>query len=139
MRRREFIAGLGGAFALPFAARAQSAPDRMPRIGVLMARNETDAEAQKQLAALRQGLRDAGWRVGQSLQADVRWSVGDSAKALAAARELIALNPDLLVANATPSLVAFRSSRTRSRSCSYRSPTRWGKASYPAWRGRAAT
>jgi putative tryptophan/tyrosine transport system substrate-binding protein len=107
MRRREFISLVGGAIAWPFSASAQQ-PEQMRRVGVLMARDENDPEGQKQAAALRTGLRDIGWKIGQSLQLDFRWVVGDSAKSSAAARELVALKPDLLVANATPSLVAMR-------------------------------
>jgi hypothetical protein len=78
MRRREFITLVGGsALAWPFAARAQQ-PDRMRRVGVLMARDESDPEGQKQAAALRTGLQDVGWKIGQSLDLDFRWAVGDA-------------------------------------------------------------
>ena len=111
MRRRDIIAVLGGAVAAPMLRvaplRAQSG-ELKRRIGVLMARNESDPEGQKQIAGLRQGLRDLGWKLGQSLQIDYRWSVGDPAKALLAAQELVDLNPELLIANATPSLTAVR-------------------------------
>jgi putative ABC transport system substrate-binding protein len=90
----------------PPSLRAQQA-DRVYRVGVLMARTQGDLEGEKQAAALRQGLRDLGWKLGQSLQIDYRWSVGDAAKALAASQELAALNPDVLVANGTPSLRAM--------------------------------
>src|SRR5436190_8481063 len=108
MKRREFITFLGGAAtAWPFATRAQQF-ERVRRVGVLMARNETDTEGQKQAAALRQGLRDLGWKLGQTLLVDYRWSVGDAAQALAASRELAMLNPDVLGANGTPSLRAMQ-------------------------------
>jgi putative tryptophan/tyrosine transport system substrate-binding protein len=80
----------------------------MRRVGVLMARDESDPEGQKQAATLRTGLQDVGWKIGQSLELDFRWAVGDPAKSNAAALELVALKPDLLVANATPSLAALR-------------------------------
>jgi putative ABC transport system substrate-binding protein len=73
-----------------------------------MARSETDAEGQKQYAALRQRLRDLGWRLGQSLQIDVRWVFGDPQRSLTTARELATLKPDVIVANGTPSLAALR-------------------------------
>ena len=109
IRRRGFIALFGGALGaqlFPAQGRTQSA-DTIRRIGVLMARNENDPEAQKQYAGLKDGLHKLGWIDG-TLQIETRWVVGDAAKALAAAHELIALKPDLLVANATPSLVAMR-------------------------------
>ena len=107
MNRRKFIATFGGAAAWPLAARAQRA-DGMRKIGVLMARRADDAEGQRQFAALQQGLTELGWSSGQTVQIDVRWSVGNPAAALTLARELVESKPDMLVANATPSLIAMR-------------------------------
>ena len=73
-----------------------------------MARLETDPEAQRQIAAFRNGLRDLDWKIGQSVLLDVRWTVGDPSRAVELARELIDLKPDVLIANATPSLIAIR-------------------------------
>ena len=81
-------------------------------IGLLMARRQDDPEAQRQHAALVQGLADIGWVEGRTMRLETRWSVGDPAHALAAARELVELSPDILVANATPSLVALRQATT---------------------------
>ena len=73
-----------------------------------MARRPADPEGQKQFAALRTGLAELKWTEGQTLQIEARWTVGDPAKALEYARELVALKPNILVANATPSLRALR-------------------------------
>jgi putative ABC transport system substrate-binding protein len=106
MKRRAFLGLIGGAVvARPMAWAQQAAPVR--RIGILMARLESDPEAQKQIAAFRQGLRDLDWKIGQSVVIETRWVVGDPARALAFARELVALKPDILIANATPSLIAL--------------------------------
>ena len=106
MRRRDFLGVLASAAALwPLTAPAQQ-PVR--RIGVLMARRPNDAEGQKQFAALRQGLAELGWTEGQTVHLETRWSVGNPAEALKLARELVALKPDVLIANATPSLIAMR-------------------------------
>jgi putative ABC transport system substrate-binding protein len=111
MKRRTFLAAIGSVVAVqPLASAQQSTHAR--RIGILMARLENDPEAQKQIAAFRQGLRDLNWKIGQSVSIEARWSVGDREGALAAARELVELKPDLLIANATPSLVALRQSTT---------------------------
>jgi putative ABC transport system substrate-binding protein len=108
MRRREFITLLGGAAAAwPLTARAQRV-DAMRRIGVLMARRSDDAEGRKQFAALQQGLVELGWSAGQAVHVEARWTVGNVAEALKFARELVESKPDVLVANATPSLIAMR-------------------------------
>ncbi len=73
-----------------------------------MARLETDPEAQKQIAAFRNGLRDLDWKIGQSVSIDIRWTVGNPEQALKFARQLVELKPDVLIANATPSLIAIR-------------------------------
>jgi putative tryptophan/tyrosine transport system substrate-binding protein len=71
IRRREFIAGLGGAAAWPLAARAQQ-PDRMRRVGVLVGLAEEDPETQGRLAAFRQGMQQRDWSEGRNLQIDYR-------------------------------------------------------------------
>jgi putative ABC transport system substrate-binding protein len=71
MRRREFIAGLGGAAVWPLAARAQQ-PKPMRRIGVLMDRNQNDPEAKAQLSGFTKGLAELGWSDGRNLRTDVR-------------------------------------------------------------------
>jgi ABC-type uncharacterized transport system substrate-binding protein len=109
MRRREFIGILGSATAIAWlsAARAQQ-PDRIHRIGVLMARKSDDAEGQKQFRALKEGLAELGWSEGQRIHFEARWTVGDVAEAQRFAQDLVASKPDVLVANGTPSLVAMR-------------------------------
>ena len=102
MRRREFITLLGGAAAAwPLAARAQQ-PDRMRRIAVLQGLAADDPEAQTYVAALQQGLQEAGWTVGRNVRIDVRWSAGDAARLRRNAAELVALNPDVIVAGYGP-------------------------------------
>ena len=103
MRRREFITLLGSAAGIgPLAARAQQ-PDRVRRIGVLIGYAETDAEMQTQFAAFRDGLRKLGWTEGGNIRIDTRWATtGDSGSIQRCAKELVALQPDLLVSNTTP-------------------------------------
>jgi putative ABC transport system substrate-binding protein len=69
MRRREFIAGLGGAAVWPLAAPAQQ-PDRVRRIGVLLSLAANDPESPVRVAALLQGLQEAGWTVGRNVRID---------------------------------------------------------------------
>jgi putative ABC transport system substrate-binding protein len=107
MRRREFITLLGGvAAAWPVSARAQQT-NRMRRIGVLIARAESDPEGQRYAAAFLRGLAALGWVPGQNVEIEYRWQAGDTSQAQALAKELVELRPDILVANATPSLAAM--------------------------------
>jgi putative tryptophan/tyrosine transport system substrate-binding protein len=97
MKRRDFITLLGGMTAWPLAARAQQVGG-MRRIGVLMHSRADEAEAQARLLAFLQGLADAGWAVGRNLRIDYRWSVGNQARLQRDAAELVALNPEVILA-----------------------------------------
>jgi putative ABC transport system substrate-binding protein len=106
IRRRAFIATIGGAATWPVVARAQQGG--VPRIGLLMMTSETDAQGQDRFAAIRQGLAKLGWTDGRNLQIEVRWAAGDDARVQTMAAELVALKLDLLVATNTSSLVALQ-------------------------------
>jgi putative ABC transport system substrate-binding protein len=107
MRRREFVAGLGGAAAWPLAARAQQQPDRMRRVAVIMVNAESDVQGQARVAAFRRGLRELGWIEGSNARIDFRWAAGDPARARVHASELVALAPDVIVANGSPAVAAL--------------------------------
>jgi putative ABC transport system substrate-binding protein len=111
MRRRDFITLLGGAAAWPLAARAQQG-ERVRRVGVLLAFAEDDPGAKVRLAAFRQGLEKRGWSEGRDVRIDVRFApAGTQAQVLA--KELVALQPDVILANSTPVTAALqRESRT---------------------------
>jgi putative tryptophan/tyrosine transport system substrate-binding protein len=100
MRRREFISLLGGTVAAwPLAARAQ----QMRRIGVLMAINTDDPEAQARIAALVGSLQQLGWTVGKNIQVDYRLAVdADTLRKYAA--ELVALAPDVILAQSSTAI-----------------------------------
>ena len=97
MRRREFIAGLGGAAAMPFAARAQQG-EHVRRVGVLMHTAADEPEAQARLAAFLQGLQEAGWQVGRNVRVEVRWSTGDQVRLQRDADDVVASRPDVILA-----------------------------------------
>jgi ABC-type uncharacterized transport system substrate-binding protein len=108
MKRREFITLLGRtAAAWPVVARAQR-PDRMRRIGVLMHLATDDAEGQRRIGVFLQGLQEAGWAVGRNVDIDVRWAAGEADRFRRYAVELIALMPDVVLASATPSVMAMQ-------------------------------
>lgn len=105
MKRREFIAVVGGAAAIwPIAARAQ----QMRRIGVLLVTSEDDPESQVRIAAFEGGLNKLGWSVGRNIRIDYRWYRGQTERARAAAAELLKLSPDVMFANANPAARALQ-------------------------------
>ena len=108
MRRREFITLLGGAAATwPLAARAQQA-ERMRRIGVLMTRAADDPQGQARLAALQQALQQLGWSDGRNVRFDIRWHENDADRARRYAQDLVALAPDVFLADGTVAVAALR-------------------------------
>jgi putative tryptophan/tyrosine transport system substrate-binding protein len=106
MRRREFIVGVGNAVAWPLVVRAQP-PDRVRRIGALMGWAETDPISQEDFAAFKQGLAALGWSEASNLYIDLRWTAGDINRALSLAKELVALQPDVILTGSTPATAAI--------------------------------
>jgi hypothetical protein len=114
IKRREFITLLGGATAAwPLAARAQQ-PDRMRRIGVLMAIAADDPESQARLTAFAQGLKQLGWTAGQDVRIDYRWGGSNADDINKHATELVALAPDVN-RGATDSLIVEMEQLTTSK------------------------
>jgi putative tryptophan/tyrosine transport system substrate-binding protein len=107
MRRREFIAGIGSAVAWPVVARAQQG-DRVRRIGVLMSLDENDPEGKTRLSGFAQGLAELGWADGRNVRVDVRWAAGVVDRMQVLAKELVDLQPEVIVANSTPVAAAVR-------------------------------
>jgi putative tryptophan/tyrosine transport system substrate-binding protein len=107
MRRREFIGLIGGAAVLPVTARAQQA-GTLRRIGILMGGAESDREIQARIVAFRQELRSMKWTEGSNLQIDIRYGVGDAARAGAYAAELVSLAPDVILGTNTPTMRALK-------------------------------
>jgi putative ABC transport system substrate-binding protein len=95
--RREFITLLGGAAAWPLAARAQQG-DRVRRIGYLASLDENDPMAKTWVSAFIQALADLGWTDGRNVRMDLRWWGDDSNRIRALARELVGLQPDIILA-----------------------------------------
>jgi putative ABC transport system substrate-binding protein len=106
MRRREFISLVGSAaVAWPLAARAQQ-PYRMRRMGVLLG-NAENHETQSWVAALREELGKLGWKEGRNIEIDIRWAAADVASMKRFAKELVALQPDLILTQSTPAAGAM--------------------------------
>jgi putative ABC transport system substrate-binding protein len=104
MRRREFIAAVGGAAATwPFAAQSQQG--KLARIGVLVL---TSADAQSLGRALREGLRPFGYTEGQNIAFEFRSADGNVDRLPALATELARLPVDVIVATFTPCALAAK-------------------------------
>lgn len=106
MRRRELLilVGSGLAFSRAAPAREQS---RVRRIGVLMASAESDPDGQARMKAFRDALIELGWVEGRNLQLYRRWAAGGADHFRTHAAELVALAPDLVLGDATPSVAAL--------------------------------
>jgi putative tryptophan/tyrosine transport system substrate-binding protein len=111
MRRREFIALLGGAAAAPYVfgplqARAQQGERR--RVGIFMDLAEQDREGQTRVAAFREGMQKLGWIEGRNVSYDYRWTAGNPAVMERYAAELMALKPEVVMNGGLPTLVAMQ-------------------------------
>ena len=89
------------AVALPLAARAQQ-PERVRRIGVLMGYAESDRQGQANIAAFRVGLQKLGWTEGRNVAIEYRWAAAEADLVQQFAKELVALQPDLILTQNTP-------------------------------------
>jgi putative ABC transport system substrate-binding protein len=110
MRRREFIAMLGGAATLPLAARAQQRVG-MPRVGYLF--SFPQAEGRHLWEACRQGLRELGYVEGQNIAVEPRFADGRHERLPALAEDLVRHKVDIIVAAATPASRAARAATSQ--------------------------
>jgi putative tryptophan/tyrosine transport system substrate-binding protein len=106
VRRRDFIALAGAVAAWPLAARAQQ-DNRVRHVGVFMNLLEGDPDATRWIAALLKSLDEFGWTEGRNIRLDFRWGI-DAAHVQKNAEELVALNPDVIVAASPPAVLALK-------------------------------
>ena len=112
MRRRTFIAGLGGAAVWPMNASAQQR-DHVRRVGVLMSGGENDPLEKPFLPAFTQALADLDWTDGRNVRMDLRWGGDEINRIRALAQELVGSQPDVILASTTPVTAALqRATRT---------------------------
>jgi putative ABC transport system substrate-binding protein len=112
VRRREFITLVGGAAAWPLAARAQQS-DRMRRIGVLLTTAADDPESLVRIGAFLQGLQELGWTDARNMRIEYRWGSGNTERIRKYAAELVALGPDVILANGNTAVAPLqRATRT---------------------------
>jgi putative tryptophan/tyrosine transport system substrate-binding protein len=107
MRRRKFIALIGGAAAMwPFVAQGQQG-ERVRLIGVLLPAVVNDPEYLAWLDTFRQALQELGWVVGRNMRIDIRWAMSNPASLAKHAAELVALAPDVILAPGTNAVGAL--------------------------------
>jgi putative ABC transport system substrate-binding protein len=106
MRRRQFVTLLGGAAAWPLAVRAQQT-NQVRRIGALMGYASTDPEGQALLAEFTRHLAELGWAEGRNVRIEARWGGSNVDLLHTLAKELIGLQPDVLLASSTPTTAAL--------------------------------
>src|ERR1700684_3651198 len=107
MRRREFIACLSGATAAWSVAAHAQQTERVGRVGVRPSSAESDQEGQSAVAAFREELRKLGWIEGRNCEIDIRWAAADVELMKRFAKELAALQPDLILTSSTPAAAAM--------------------------------
>jgi putative tryptophan/tyrosine transport system substrate-binding protein len=108
MKRRDFITFVGGAAVVwPLAARAQQG-ERIRRVGVLVSLPASDPEMQLWLAAFRQGLETLGWSEGRNVRIDYRFYTAGADQVQVPAKELVALRPDVILAEGTSTVAALK-------------------------------
>ena len=117
MKRRYFIALLGGAAAWPLAARAQQR-ERMRRIGLLLPAAADDAAYQSWVGAFLKALGQSGWEIGSNLKIETRWATASTDDIRKHAAELVALAPEVILVHGNGPVAAFCRRRARYRSCS---------------------
>jgi putative ABC transport system substrate-binding protein len=107
LSRRKFIRTVSASlFAAPLAVRAQQA-DRLQRVGLLIPFAESDVEARTQIAAFLGVLATLGWDDGRNVRIDYRWAAQDMARIRASAKELVELQPDVILSRTTPVTAAL--------------------------------
>jgi putative tryptophan/tyrosine transport system substrate-binding protein len=112
MQRREFITLFGGAVAWPLTARVEQA-ERMRRIAVLLGWSESNPEYRSLIDTFVQGLAQLGWVAGRNVLIDVRWTRGDVRRMQTLVKELVELQPDVILCQSTPVTAALqRETRT---------------------------
>jgi putative tryptophan/tyrosine transport system substrate-binding protein len=107
LQRRDFIRALAGAALLcPLVARAQRS-DEVRRIGVLVNTPPDDPESQTSVATFKEALQQLGWSEGHNVRIDYRGAANDAERMQAFAKELVALQPHVILARSTPVTAAF--------------------------------
>jgi putative ABC transport system substrate-binding protein len=101
MKRRDFIAALGGAAAMPLVARGQ---ERVRRVSMVAGIDASDPDAQNRTTTFLQSMQQLGWTDGRNMRVDYFWGQGQPATMRKHAAELAALAPDAILVSGTAPL-----------------------------------
>jgi putative tryptophan/tyrosine transport system substrate-binding protein len=112
MKRRGLARLAAGAAAWPFAAGAQDQPRRMPLVGLLSSLTQSDTDVPMRIDAFKKGLEALGWVEGRTLRIEQRWAGAEASAVERNTAELVALKPDVILANGTPVIVALKKKTT---------------------------
>jgi putative ABC transport system substrate-binding protein len=134
IRRRAFIAALGGAAAWPLAARAQQG-QRVRRIGVLVPYDENEPFVKPYLPAFIQALAGLGWTEGRNVRIDLRWGGGDINRIRTLVQEMVGLQPDLILTSGSAATVhnSRSNGHPSTRSSSATPPKSWPASRRSRW------
>ena len=139
MQRRDFIKVVAGsAVAWPLAVWARR-PDRVRRIGVLMSALESNSEYHVYVSDFRKELQKLGWAEGRNLRIDYRWGALNAESRQQFAIELVAMQPDLILSQNTPTTASLRQQTRTIPIVFVRSPIRSAAALSRTSRTRAVT
>jgi putative ABC transport system substrate-binding protein len=117
MRRRDVILCVGGAAAAwPLGARSQQG-DRLKRIGVLIGLSSENSNVRSWVTAFIEELARLGWIDGGNVRVEQRWTNADTMRANSFAKELVALQTDIILTESTPATAALHRETTPSRLC----------------------
>jgi putative ABC transport system substrate-binding protein len=134
LRRRQFLTLLGGAAAAwPFAAHGQ---DRLRRVGVLMGFGENDSEGILWLSSFIQAFRELGWTDGRNVRLEIRWGASDLNRQRMYARELVRLQPDVILAHGTSPTAALQRETSTVRAATFRAKRRGLRLVEAGWEAR---
>ena len=136
--RRKFVALLGGAAASTAWLGAVRAQQAMRRIGMLFPSAADDAETREWLNEFQQGLAKLGWSEGRNVHIEVRFGAGKPDRFAGLAKELVALQPDLLVGHSPPGILALKRETTAIPMLFAGVSDPVGSGLVRAWRGLAA-
>ncbi len=108
MKRRQFLAGISIVTVWPLQLRAQQSTKRMRRIAALIGFAEDDPVTQRRVSAFLKAFADLGWTLDRDYTLEIRYGGGDAEKNRLFAKQLVALDPEVILVNSTSATAAVQ-------------------------------